>query len=120
MQECFDGTAGEGFRERLGQFRPTDELHGRSLTRRRFDVYGPCRGRRRSPGLPPAFVTAYQIDPTRDEGLDHARKLIQAGVPTEVHHYAEAFHIAHVIPGTAIGSRMIGDRIKAIRRLLRV
>jgi acetyl esterase/lipase len=29
-------------------------------------------------GLPPAFVTAYQIDPTRDEGLDYARLLIQA------------------------------------------
>jgi acetyl esterase len=71
-------------------------------------------------GLPPAFVTAYQIDPTRDEGLDYARMLIQAGVPTEVYHYAGAFHLAHVIPGTTIGVRMIGDRIKAIRRMLHV
>ena len=69
-------------------------------------------------GLPPAFITAYQIDPTRDEGLDYARKLIQAGVPTEVHHYAGAFHLAHVIPGPSIGARMVGDRIKAIRRAL--
>lgn len=71
-------------------------------------------------GLPPAFVTAYQIDPTRDEGLDYARHLMQAGVPTEVHHYAGAFHLAHLIPGTTIGARMIGDRIKAIRRMLSV
>jgi acetyl esterase len=49
-------------------------------------------------GLPPAYVTAYQIDPTRDEGLDYARRLIQAGVPTEVHHYPGAFHMAHIIP----------------------
>ncbi|WP_077101641.1 alpha/beta hydrolase [Mycobacterium terramassiliense] len=69
-------------------------------------------------GLPPAFVTAYQIDPTRDEGLDYAHKLIQAGVPTEVHHYAGAFHLSHVIPGTAIAGRMMADRIEAIRRLL--
>jgi acetyl esterase/lipase len=69
-------------------------------------------------GLPPAFVTAYQIDPTRDEGLDYARMLIQAGVPTEVHHYAGAFHRAHVIPGTTIGLRMLGDRVKAICRML--
>jgi hypothetical protein len=46
--------------------------------------------------------------------------LIQAGVPTEVYHYAGAFHLAHVIPGTTIGARMIGDRIKAIRRMLDV
>lgn len=71
-------------------------------------------------GLPPAFVTAYQIDPTRDEGLDYARLLVRAGVPTEIHHYSHAFHGAHVIPGTAIGTRMIDDRVEAIRRMLRV
>lgn len=71
-------------------------------------------------GLPPAFVAAYQVDPTRDEGLDYARRLVQAGVPTEIHHYSEAFHVAHIIPGTAIGGRMIADRIEAIRRMLRV
>ncbi|HET6501506.1 MAG TPA: alpha/beta hydrolase [Amycolatopsis sp.] len=70
-------------------------------------------------GLPPAFVTAYQIDPTRDEVLDFARRLVQAGVPTEIHHYGEAFHLAHIIPGTAIGARMITDRVEAIRRMLR-
>jgi acetyl esterase len=71
-------------------------------------------------GLPPAYVTAYQVDPTRDEGLDYARRLILAGVPTEVHHYAAAFHVAHVIPGTTIGARMTADRIDAIRRMMRV
>lgn len=71
-------------------------------------------------GLPPAYVTAYQIDPTRDEGLDYARRLIRAGVPTEVHHYSGAFHMAHIIPGTTIGARMIADRIEAIRRMLHV
>jgi acetyl esterase len=71
-------------------------------------------------GLPPAFVTAYQVDPTRDEGLDYARRLIQAGVPTELHHYPAAFHMAHMIAGTTIGARMIADRVEAIRRMLRV
>lgn len=72
-------------------------------------------------GLPPAYVTAYQIDPTRDEGLDYAYRLIHAGVPTEVHHYPGAFHMAHAVaPGTAIGARMIANRIEAIRRMLHV
>jgi acetyl esterase/lipase len=71
-------------------------------------------------GLPPAYVAAYQVDPTRDEGLDYARRLIQAGVPTDVRHYAGAFHMAHFIPGTTIGARMIADRMEAIRRMLHV
>jgi acetyl esterase/lipase len=71
-------------------------------------------------GLPPAYITAYQVDPTRDEGLDYARRLIQAGVLTEVHHYPGAFHMAHIIPGTAIGARMLADRIEAVRRMLYV
>ena len=44
--------------------------------------------------------------------------LIQAGVPCDLHHYSAAFHLAHQFPGTAIGQRMINDRIQAIRRLL--
>jgi acetyl esterase len=69
--------------------------------------------------LPPAFVTSYQVDPTRDEGLHYALTLIQAGVPTDLHHYAGALHLAHsFFPGTTIGARMITDRLEAIRRLL--
>jgi acetyl esterase/lipase len=68
--------------------------------------------------LPPAFVTAYQVDPTRDKGLNYAMALIQAGVPTELHHYAGAFHVAHFVPGTTIGARMMSDRIGAVQRLL--
>jgi len=33
-------------------------------------------------------------------------------------HYGAAFHLAHQFPGTAIGERMINDRMQAIRRLL--
>jgi alpha/beta hydrolase fold len=61
-------------------------------------------------GLPPAFVIAYQIDPTRDEGLDYAHRVIPAGVPTAVHHYPGAFHMAHIIPGTVVGAPIIAGR----------
>ncbi len=44
--------------------------------------------------------------------------LIQAGIPTDLHHYSAAFHVAHAIPGTAIDARMNTDRMNAIRRLL--
>lgn len=71
-------------------------------------------------GLPPAFVTAYQIDPTRDESLDYARLLVEAGVPTDIRHYSKAFHVAHaIVPGSTIGARMIADRVEAIHRMMR-
>lgn len=69
-------------------------------------------------GLPPTLLITYQIDPTRDEALALAGHLIQAGVPTELHHYAGAFHLIHTHPGTSIGSRILGDKYAAIGRIL--
>jgi acetyl esterase len=69
-------------------------------------------------GLPPTWICAYQLDPTRDEALRFAGHLAQAGVPTEIHHYAGAFHMAHTIPGTAIGARILADKYAAIGRML--
>jgi acetyl esterase/lipase len=59
------------------------------------------------------------VDPTRDEGLYYALTLIQAGVPTDLHHYAGAPHLAHAcFPGATVGARMMTDRLEAIERLL--
>ncbi len=55
-------------------------------------------------GLPPTWVTAYQFDPTRDEVLNYARLLIQAGVPCDLQHYGAAFHLAHQFPGRPLAS----------------
>jgi acetyl esterase len=71
-------------------------------------------------GLPPTWIAAYQVDPIRDEVLAYAQLLIRAGVPTDVNHYSGAFHVAHVVPGTAIGARIIDDQVDAVRRLLHV
>jgi acetyl esterase len=63
-------------------------------------------------------MSSYKIDPARDEGLAYAHLLMRAGVPTEVHLYSGATHMAHVIPDTTIGGRMTDDRVEAVRRLL--
>lgn len=44
-------------------------------------------------GLPPTYVVVCEQDPLRDQGLDYARRLITAGVPTEIHHVPGAFHL---------------------------
>ena len=43
--------------------------------------------------LPPAFVLTCELDPLRDEGIDYARRLIAAGVSTELHLIPGAFHL---------------------------
>ncbi|HEX4225434.1 MAG TPA: alpha/beta hydrolase, partial [Pseudonocardiaceae bacterium] len=43
-------------------------------------------------GLPPAFVVACEFDPFRDEDIEYAQRLMQAGVSTELRVYPGTFH----------------------------
>ena len=48
--------------------------------------------RRRLEGLPPALITCAEIDPFRDEAIDYARRLLHAGVSTELHVFGRTCH----------------------------
>jgi acetyl esterase/lipase len=48
-------------------------------------------------GLPPAFITVGALDLLADECVDYARRLMRAGVPTELHVMPGAFHGAIVM-----------------------
>lgn len=43
-------------------------------------------------GLPPAFVEVGNLDGLLDEDIDYAHRLIMAGVPTDLHVFADAPH----------------------------
>jgi len=43
-------------------------------------------------GLPSALITCSELDPLRDEAIDYAKRLLQAGVATEMHVYARTCH----------------------------
>ncbi len=57
-------------------------------------------------GLPPAFLLGCDADPLRDEGLHYAARLIEAGVPVELHQY----------PGTVHGFDVMDARVSAAAR----
>lgn len=69
-------------------------------------------------GLPPAFVTVCEFDPLRDEGIAYAQRLVQFGVPTELHLYPGAFHGAAIVADVAVTRRMNADMVAALRRAL--
>src|SRR5262249_29962761 len=43
-------------------------------------------------GLPPAYVCTGSLDLLLEEDMEYARRLVRAGVPTELHVYPGAFH----------------------------
>ncbi len=50
--------------------------------------------------LPPAFIMACELDPLRDEAIDYAQKLMQAGVAVELQVIPGAIHVFDVFPAT--------------------
>jgi len=70
-------------------------------------------------GLPPAYVSTMEFDPLRDEGIEYALRLLQAGVPVELHQYPGTFHGSALIPGADVSRRAQAEMMDALARGLR-
>jgi acetyl esterase/lipase len=72
-------------------------------------------------GLPPAFVSVGDLDLFLDEDIEYAQRLLQAGIPTELHVYPGGIHAFDVFaPGAGISQRFSRDRDDALRRALQL
>lgn len=71
-------------------------------------------------GLPPALVTVGALDLFLEEDVDYATRLLQAGVPTELHVYPRAFHGFDLASGARVAQAIIRDRLNAMRRALEI
>jgi acetyl esterase/lipase len=70
-------------------------------------------------GLPPAFIDVGTVDMFRDEDIAFAQRLMQAGVPTELHIHPGSYHAAETFaPDTALSRRIWALRIDALKRAL--
>jgi len=68
-------------------------------------------------GLPPTYLTVNELDCLRDEGLEYARRLLAAGVSTELHCWPGTFHgFAALVPTAAISVRANATLHDALRR----
>ncbi len=71
-------------------------------------------------GLPPTFIDVGELDLFRDEDIQFAARLIQAGVPTELHVYPGAYHASEVFaPDAALSQSILARRTEALLRALK-
>jgi acetyl esterase/lipase len=71
-------------------------------------------------GLAPAYIAVGDLDLFVQEDVEYARKLIEAGVPTELHVYPGGCHAFDMmLPEAAISKQFNGDLHRALKRALR-
>jgi acetyl esterase/lipase len=69
--------------------------------------------------LPPTYISVGTLDLFVDENIDYAQRLIQAGVPTELHVYPGAFHGFDMFaPSARVSKQFKADRDNALKRAL--
>ncbi|MFF4778601.1 alpha/beta hydrolase [Microtetraspora fusca] len=69
-------------------------------------------------GLPAAYIATAEFDPVRDEGIDYALRLLQAGVSVELHQWPGTFHGSQAILSAEVSQRQIAGLAAALRRAL--
>jgi len=98
-----------GWEALRGEYQPTDHRKG---------WFSPALANDLS-RLPPVYIATGALDLFLDEDVDYARRLIDAGVPTELHVYPGAIHAFEMVPGTTLAAQAASDLRRALGRLLR-
>ncbi|WP_428152407.1 alpha/beta hydrolase [Brevundimonas sp.] len=70
-------------------------------------------------GLPPAFIATGALDLFLEEDIEYARRLLRAGVPTELHVYPGGFHGFDFDPTAEISANARRDSLGALSRFLK-
>jgi len=66
--------------------------------------------------LPSTFISVGALDLFLEEDLEYARRLMRAGVPTELHVYPGAFHGFNMVANAKVSQSAQRDQFHALRR----
>src|SRR5258708_25352910 len=66
--------------------------------------------------LPPTFINVGALDLFLEEDLEYARRLMRAGVPTELHVYPGAYHGFRMVPDAQVTQAAQPDPLTALKR----
>jgi acetyl esterase/lipase len=69
-------------------------------------------------GLPPTYLSVGSLDLFLEENLEYARRLMRAGVPTELHVYPGAFHGFNMVASARVSQAFVRDQLTALMRAL--
>ena len=69
-------------------------------------------------GLPPAYVMTCEHDPLRDEAIIYAMRLMEAGVPVELHNYPGTVHAFDFMTDSEISTRAVNESVEAFKRVM--
>src|SRR5581483_5805547 len=69
-------------------------------------------------GLPPTFISVGALDLFLEEDLEYARRLMRAGVPTELHVYPGAYHGFNMVADARVTQAATRDEFTALKRVL--
>jgi acetyl esterase/lipase len=98
-----------GWRAYLGELYGTDQIPATAAPGRAEDLRG----------LPPTFVGVGALDGFRDEAVDFALRLTDAGVPAELHVYPGACHGFSAVVDAAVSRQAARDRDEWLARATR-
>jgi triacylglycerol lipase len=69
-------------------------------------------------GLPRTYIASAALDIFIEENLEYARRLIRAGVPTELHVHPGAYHAFDVLVDASVSQRARAESVAALARAL--
>lgn len=69
--------------------------------------------------VPPAYISAMEFDPLRDEAIDFARALLSSGVSVELHVFPGTYHGSTSVSAAHVSKRETDEELEVLRRVFR-
>jgi acetyl esterase/lipase len=66
--------------------------------------------------LPPAYITSAEFDPNRDDAIVYAQRLMEAGVPVDLHQWRGTFHGSQAVVSAEVSQRQLAEIAWVLRR----